>query len=102
MPTATAAKRKKRKISVLKRIRQTEHRTALNRRNKNKLRRSIKEFRRALAAGNREELQKLLGDTLSTIDRSVGKGIIHKNTASRYKARLMARYHQVLSAPASA
>jgi len=102
MPTTTAPKRKKRKISVLKRIRQAERRTALNRRSKSRLRRSIKEFRRALAAGNRDALQKLLGDTLSIIDRSVGKGIIHKNTASRYKARLMARYHDVLSAPASA
>ena len=102
MPTTTAPKRKKRKISVLKRIRQAERRTALNRRSKSRLRRSIKEFRRALAAGNRDALQKLLGDTLSIIDRSVGKGIIHKNTASRYKARLMARYHDVLSASASA
>lgn len=98
MATGTAPKRKKRNLSVLKRIRQAEDRTARNRRNKVQLRRQIKQLRRALAAGNRAEAEKLLGPTISLIDRSIQKGILHQNTADRYKSRLVVRYN-ALQAP---
>ncbi|MFQ5817130.1 MAG: 30S ribosomal protein S20 [Terriglobia bacterium] len=93
MPAPTATTLKKRKKSVLKRIRQTARHTARNRRNKVLLRRQIKQFRRALAAGNRAEAEQLLRPTISLIDRSIQKGILHPNTADRYKSRLMLHYN---------
>lgn len=93
MPAPTVIKRKQRKKSVLKRIRQAERRTARNRRNKIRLRSQIKEFRRALTAGNLAEAEKLLRPTISLIDRSIQKGILHQNTADRYKSRLMLHYN---------
>jgi len=101
MPAPTAPKRKKKKKSVLKRIRQTEHRTTINRRNKVRLRQQIKKFRRALEAGNFAEAQQLLRPTLSLIDKSIQKGILHQNTADRYKSRLTLRYNALLASSRS-
>jgi small subunit ribosomal protein S20 len=95
MATATGPKRKKRKVSVLKRIRQTQRRTEVNRANRSRLRTQIRKFRRALAGGNAAEAQALLGATVSLIDRSANRGVIHANTAARTKSRLLRRYNQL-------
>lgn len=78
-------------VSSLKRARQTEKKTAVNRANKSKLRGTLRALREALAAGNKEAVVKQYRETVSVIDKSVQKGVIHKNTASRYKGRLNAR-----------
>ena len=77
--------------SALKRMRQTKRRTTINRKNKGSFRASLKEARNSLASGSRETAQPTVGQTLSSIDKAVQKGLIHKNTASRLKSRLMAR-----------
>ncbi|MBI4480698.1 MAG: 30S ribosomal protein S20 [Acidobacteria bacterium] len=77
--------------SALKRARQTERRTAVNRKNKGAFRASLRNARSILAAGSREKSQAVVPPTLSSIDKAVQKGLIHKNTASRLKSRLMAR-----------
>jgi small subunit ribosomal protein S20 len=102
MATATAPKRKKRKKSVLKRIRQTERRTEVNRANRSRLRTQIRKFRRALASGNAAEARQVLGATVSLIDRSVGKGVIHANTAARTKSRLVRRFNEMSGRSAAA
>lgn len=79
----------------MKRIRQSERRTARNRRNKSLLRRQIKQFRRALAAGNLADAQKLWQPTISLIDRSIQKGVLHPNAADRYKSRLTQHYNSL-------
>ena len=78
-------------ISSLKRARQTVAKTAVNRANKSRLRGTLRTMREALAAGNHEELKKIYSQTASFLDKSVQKGVLHKNTASRYKSRLNAR-----------
>jgi small subunit ribosomal protein S20 len=78
-------------VSALKRARQTEKRTAVNRNNKSRLRTAIRHFREALASGNPEQAKNLFSETVSVLDKSVQKGVLHKNTASRYKSRLDAR-----------
>jgi small subunit ribosomal protein S20 len=78
-------------FSALKRARQTEKRTAVNRANTSQLRTALRKFRQALASSDKTEAQKLFPATVSMIDKAVKKGTIHKNTASRYKARLNAR-----------
>ena len=78
-------------FSALKRARQTEKRTATNRLNKSRLRTELRKLRASIAAGNREQADTALRAAVSTLDKSVQKGVLHKNTASRYKARLAAR-----------
>ncbi|MEZ5424391.1 MAG: 30S ribosomal protein S20 [Pyrinomonadaceae bacterium] len=74
--------------SAEKRVRQTTKRNAINRSNRSKLRTSIKKLRAAVAANDKAGAAELLTPTVSLIDKAVNKGIIHKNTAARYKSRL--------------
>lgn len=74
--------------SSIKRIRQTTKKNAINRSNRSKLRTSIKKLRGAIAANDKTAGTELLSPTISVIDKMVNKGVIHKNTAARYKSRL--------------
>ena len=73
--------------SAEKRMRQNETRRKINRSNRTRVRNSIKKFRDAME-GDAKELKGLLPQTISTIDKAVQKGVLHKNTAARYKSRL--------------
>ena len=74
--------------SAEKRTRQANRRNEANRRNRSQLRTEIKKLRSAVEAGNQEEAKSLLGATVSLIDKSIQKGILHKNAAARHKSRL--------------
>lgn len=74
--------------SAEKRVRQNEKRNAINRSNRSKLRTQIKKLRSAVASADKSLSTELLNPTVSVIDKAVNKGIIHKNTAARYKSRL--------------
>ena len=78
-------------LSALKRARQTESRTARNRANTSQLRTALRKFRQSLQSGKSGEAKTALAGTVSAIDKAVKKGVIHKNTAARYKSRLSAR-----------
>jgi small subunit ribosomal protein S20 len=78
-------------ISALKRVRQTERRTEFNRKNKTRLRHTIREIRRALASKDPKSAAAMLPKAFSVIDRSAKSGIIKKNTAARYKSKLTLR-----------
>jgi small subunit ribosomal protein S20 len=77
--------------SALKRVRQTERKTAVNRASKSRLRTALRQFRTALDSGDKKQAQEMFGQTVSALDKGVQKGALHKNTASRYKSRLSAR-----------
>jgi small subunit ribosomal protein S20 len=74
--------------SAEKRVRQNAKRNEINRSNRSKLRTSIKKLRGAVADHDKAASTELLFPTVSLIDKAVNKGIIHKNTAARYKSRL--------------
>jgi small subunit ribosomal protein S20 len=74
--------------SAEKRVRQTERRNAVNTRNRSRLRTQVKKLRTAIAGGNRSEAQNMLTETVSLIDKSVQKGVLHANAAARHKSRL--------------
>ena len=76
--------------SAEKRVRQTDRRNEVNRRNRSRLRTQIKKLREAIDLGNLEEAKTLLTETVSIIDKSIQKGVIHHNAAARYKSRLTA------------
>lgn len=78
-------------FSALKRARQTDKKTTVNRANSSRLRSQLRKLRTALASGDKSQTQTLYRETVSLIDQSVKKGVIHKNTGSRYKSRLSAR-----------
>jgi len=77
--------------SALKRVRETERRTEINRKNKTRLRHQIRAMRRAIQSKDAKAAADLLPQTFSVIDRSARKGIIKKNTAARYKSKLHVR-----------
>jgi small subunit ribosomal protein S20 len=77
--------------SALKRARQTETRTTRNRANTSRLRSSLRKLREAIAGGDADATKTSHSATVSLLDKAVQKGVLHKNTASRYKARLNAR-----------
>ncbi len=74
--------------SAAKRARQSESRRERNRWWRARLRTAIKEFRTALEAGDAEKVAGLLPKTLGLVDRTARAGVIHTNSASRYKSRL--------------
>ena len=74
--------------SAEKRVRQNEKRNVINRSSRSKLRTQIKSLRSALAQTDKAQSTELLNPTVSLIDKAVNKGLIHKNTAARYKSRL--------------
>jgi small subunit ribosomal protein S20 len=78
-------------LSALKRARQTVKRTASNRTNTSRLRTSLRELREALAKGDKAAADKTYRQTVSALDKAIQKGVIHKNTAARYKSRLSVR-----------
>jgi small subunit ribosomal protein S20 len=77
--------------SALKRARQTTTRTAQNRANTSQLRTALRKFRAALQASDKAQAKTQFAATVSQIDKAVKKGVIHKNTAARYKSRLSTR-----------
>ena len=56
-----------------------------------RLRRALKSLRAAIDLGKTDEVQSVLSGTVSLIDKMSAKGIIHDNTAARYKSRLAKR-----------
>jgi small subunit ribosomal protein S20 len=85
-------------FSALKRARQTVTRTARNRASKSRLRTALRTFREALAKGDRAVAEQSFRGVASAIDKSVQKGVIHDNTAARYKSRLSARINKLAKA----
>ena len=69
--------------SAEKQRRQAEKANARNRAGKSSLRTALKKGRASAAEGASD-----LSGTVSAIDKAAKKGIIKKNTASRYKSRL--------------
>ena len=78
-------------FSALKRARQTETRTVRNRANTSRLRGALRDLREALAKGDKAGAETVFRQTVSALDKAIQKGVIHENTASRYKSRLNAR-----------
>jgi small subunit ribosomal protein S20 len=87
-------------VSSLKRARQTVKRTAVNRANRSRVRTSLRALREALTKGDAKAAQEQYKETVSTLDKSVQKGVFHHNTVSRYKSRLNARVKALATAKA--
>jgi small subunit ribosomal protein S20 len=78
-------------FSALKRARQTERRTARNRVNISRVRTQLRLLRESLAKGDKQAAEQVYRQSVSALDKAIQKGVIHENTAARYKSRLSVR-----------
>lgn len=74
-----------------KRVRQIERRTAVNKSRRTRMRGFIRKVEEAIAGGDKAVAEAALKAAQPEIMRSVTKGILHKNTASRKISRLSSR-----------
>lgn len=74
--------------SAKKRVKTTKKKTEINKKWKDKLKNSIKEFENLIEEGKVEEAREQLKETKSIIDKSTKKNIIHRNNAARKKSKL--------------
>ena len=86
-------------VSSLKRARQTVVKTEVNRANRTRVRGSLRLMRESLLKGDVAAAQEQFKATVSALDKSVQKGVLHKNTVSRYKSRLNARLKALVLTP---
>ena len=82
--------------SALKAHRQSLVHRERNRKYRSQLRSTLKQIRSFIddpknGAKDQAAAKKHLNQAISLIDKMAGKGVIHRNTASRYKSRLSAR-----------
>ena len=81
----------KRTKSALKANRQNIKRREHNRELRSRLRSALKAIRASLDSKDLAGAKTALNATVSIVDKMATKGIIHRNTAGRYKSRLAAR-----------
>ena len=74
-----------------KRVRKAVRRTEINKSRRSRMRTFIRKVEEAIASGDADAAKTALRTAQPEIMRSVTKGIVHKNTASRKISRLSAR-----------
>lgn len=86
--------------SALKAHRQNLKNRERNRQYRTRMRGALRDIRAAVDAGDPASVKDAVRNTISLVDKMAGKGIIHRNTAGRYKSRLARRVAKQTSAPA--
>ncbi len=81
--------------SALKRAQLAVVRTKRNAAVKSKVKTAARKVQKAVAAGKAEEATKALPQAASVIDRAASKGVLHKRTAARKKARLARQINRI-------
>ncbi len=94
MATKTAPKKK---LSVLKRVRQSEKRRLRNKAFKTRIKTQIRKLEEVLATKDKDRIEAVFRETVKIISKAASKGIIHKNTASRKISRVAKRLNQFLA-----
>ena len=74
--------------SAQKRARQAVQRREHNMSLRTEVRSAIKNVKKAVAAGNKDDAAKVLRESQRVIDRIVAKGVLHRNAGDRHKSRL--------------
>lgn len=77
--------------SALKAHRQNLKRREHNRQLRTRLRSALRDIRAAIDTNDPAKIKDALRQTISLVDKLAGKGLIHRNTAARYKSRLAGR-----------
>ena len=74
--------------SAKKRLRQDERKRIRNRAINNEARNQTRRINKLLSAGSIEEARKMHPEVVRLVDKTVSKGVWHKNKAARIKSRL--------------
>ena len=74
--------------SQIKRIKQNEKRHQRNKAVKSGLKTSVRKFREAAEAGDKESAGTLAREAGRKLDKAVSKGVIHKNQAANRKSAI--------------
>ena len=82
-------------LSARKRVRQNAKRRTRNRIVKSAVRTQIRKLVAALDGGDAEAARNEFRAAARALDKAVGKGTLHRNTAARQKSRLAARLKQL-------
>lgn len=81
--------------SAIKAMHQAQRRRVFNSRRKDKYKDALKDFRKAVAAGKKDEAAKLMGKASSQLDKAAKTKVILKKKASRLKARMAASLKKI-------
>ena len=81
--------------SAKKRVKVIETKTAQNRALKSNLKTVIKKFEASLEGGNRAAAEAAYKTAVTAVDKAVGKGLLHKNTAARKKSSMTLRLNKL-------
>ena len=74
--------------SARKRAKQAVERRTHNMSLRSEVRTAIKNVKKAVAAGKKDDAEKVLRESQRVIDRIVAKGVLHRNAGDRHKSRL--------------
>ena len=75
-------------LSARKRARQSEKHRLLNASQRSHVRTSIKKVLAAIESGDKSAAESAFKEAVPAIDRSVSKGLMHRNKAARHKSRM--------------
>lgn len=74
--------------SAIKRVKVAEAKNKHNRLVKSGVKASMKRLDKAIETENTAEIASLAKSAVSAVDKAVSKGVLHRNTANRRKAKL--------------
>ncbi len=81
--------------SAKKALRQSKRRRKFNLKRLKEMRLIIKKTQKLIASKNKKEAIALLPQLYKVIDKAAKRGVIKKNTASRYKSRLTRKINKL-------
>ncbi len=84
--------------SALKRARQSKIKKVRNQAYRTKAKKAVRAVRAAVADNSEDKAKENLREAVATLQRTVSKGVIHKNAASRKISRLNRLVNQLPSA----
>ena len=77
------------KESAKKELRKAKKRRVLNVQRQKAMKDALKNIKKLILAGKKDEAKKLLSIAYQAIDKAAKRGVIKKNNAARKKSRLM-------------
>ena len=81
--------------SALKRVKVSERRRLRNRTYRSAARTMVRRAESVISTGDVDAAASAVGSAVSMLDRTAGKGVIHRNNAARRKSRLMSKYNKM-------
>ena len=81
--------------SAKKRVLVAKVRNARNKAHKSALKTALKKFEAAAAEGNRTEAEGAYKAAVKLVDKSVNKGILHKNNAAHKKSAMTLKLNSI-------